>query len=235
MKAISNFKALLPSRSRIHSPRLNLSPEDAASSIQPHPNVAGFRHKPKPSMDEQEMANMKRQNEEHAARLLEERRRVLQHRSNSIGDSYIPPTRNDTPVVSDGSSHGNPAIVSTPPILGVGTGGYHEYTEPESNDPSSIIADSPTAVDFNVYDRAYEEELERIKRNGGKPGVYMTRHVNSTDRLRMGRETDGDGGKPMFKQNRFADLVAQTIKDSKTKAETQEEGNETDENMREGE
>lgn len=251
MKAISNFKALLPSRSRLNSPRLNLSPEDATTPTHPtHPPISRFRHKPKPSMDEQEMAALIAQNEEHAARLLEERNRVLQHRSNSHGGLYIVAPRgahkqqdsvaqdsNDNDAVDDDAKSPAP---TAPLILGIGTGGHNEFKpsgSPVDEPSSSIVADSPTVVDFNVYDRAYEQELQRIKRMGARPNVYMTRHVNSTERFkaqggmnvfehehdRQHQEADGGiaesakNNNNIFRANRFADLVAQTIKDNKTR------------------
>lgn len=282
MKAISNFKALLPSRSRLNSPRLNLSPSDAASPTQPHHHIPRFsRHKPKPSMDEQELADMKRINEEHAARLLEERKRVLQSRGNDpTGGPYhsapAPETTTTTttldqdepeptPFSSDGvgsggRNHGEPPGSQTaPPVLGVGTGGHDDFpsrrtTKTSSSSsssanepPPSVVADSPTAVDFNVYDRAYEEEIERIKKSGGRPSVYMTWHLGEKAKVREEEAVDvledrpsgdegaeegpsGNGnssrekGKGLFKPTRFADLVAQTIKDTKDKVQSAEGG-----------
>lgn len=242
MKAISNFKALLSSRSRLNSPRLNLSPEDANTPTQTHyPPISRSRHKPKPSMDEQEMAALKLQNEEHAARLLEERKRVLQYRSDTNGGPYITTAKEESEEAIEARAHGE-ALATTPPILGVGTGGHSKYHSGSSEEPPSVVADSPTAVDFNVYDRAYEEELQRIKRAGGRPGVYMTRHVNSTQRFRAeegmnvlenrhgedqsyqeGWGSTGQKAKGLSKPNRFADLVAQAIENSKAKIQGQDE------------
>lgn len=235
MRAISNFKALLSSRSRINSPRLNLSPSDAASPTQPY-HAPGFsRHKPKPSMDEQEFAELKRANEGHAARLLEERKRVLHARgSDPAGGPYRPVE--PLPTEERPRGHGEPpALWTAPPVLGVGTGGHLD--DPQ---PSEVVADSPTAVDFDVYDRAYGEEVERIKRSGGRPSVYMTWHLGDKERPRGEEAVDllegwhgqeearrgvsRDRVKEVLRTNRFADLVAQTIKD--TKERVQEGGGE---------
>lgn len=279
MKAISNFKALLPSRSRLNSPRmnsprLNLSPEDANTPTQSHhPPTARPRHKPKPSMDEQEMAAFKLQNEEHAARLLEERKRAFQYRGNNNnstggGAPRVAPATAPREefageaVVVDARVHGD-APSTTPLLLGIGTGGYSSHFNPgaasspnddeqQQEPPLAVVADSPTAVDFNVYDRAYEEELRRIQQAGGRPNVYMTRHVNSTERFRaqqgsigggggvnilederrrLGRHDDDNGGPGgVFQANnnnnnhRFADLVALAIKDGRAKTQAQGEG-----------
>lgn len=261
MKAISNFKALLPSRSRLNSPRLNLSPEDANTPTHPHhPPISRFRHKPKPSMDEQEFAVFKLQNEDYAARLLEERVRALQQRNNANGAPYVAPTEEGLAEAVEARAHGE--APATAPLLGIGTGGQSHFTPGASDETPSVVADSPTAVDFNVYDRAYEEELERIKRVAGRPNVYMTRHVNSTERFMAERgmnvvERHADGGEgiqggvgsPLAKAkgtsgpNRFANLVAQAILENKAKSQGQDEGTgeeqveggQADENMKEEE
>lgn len=290
MKAISNFKALLSSRSRLNSPRLNLSPSDAASPTQPHHPVRPLgRHKPKPSMDEQELAELKRANEAHAARLLEERMRVRQTRGSGSGEH--PPPHHGEPVprnitkgfeeekeVEEESAelartHGEPPeLHPPPPVLGIGTGiGHHPASDAGDDEPpSAVVADSPTAVDFNVYDAAYEAEIERIKRsdsgarrpNAARASVYLTWHLGDRARRKAeevrtrGEEARVRGGEALdllaeaatevgteignsveahkerakevlfnsTKSNRFADLVAQTIKDTKVKFEGTEEG-----------
>lgn len=189
-------------------------------------------------MDEQEFAELKRANEGHAARLLEERKRVLHARS---GDPSVGPYRHVVPTPEDAHpdeplpsameesprGHGEPpAQWTAPPVLGVGTG----VGEDAQLSGLGVVADSPTAVDFDVYDRAYEEEVERIKQSGGRPSVFMTWHLGDKERLRSEeavdvvegearRGTSRDRAKELFKKGRFADLVAQTIKDTKEKAQ----------------
>lgn len=87
--------------------------------------------------------------------------------------------------------------------------------------PAGTVADSPTAVDFNVYDKAYEEEVERIQRSGGDATMYQTWHLGDKQRDKLmkdnglvegkrtldeeqEKEKNSEGG--MFKQNKFADL-----------------------------
>lgn len=246
MRAISNFKALLSSRSRLNSPRLNLSPSDAASAATP---IIRPRHQPKPSMDEQELSDMKRQNEQHAVRLIKERMHVLKDRA--TGSLPLPTglkeKEHEEPDRSFSSEsrreYGEPPLQTAPPILGIGTGGVGDGPpEYAHSEPPSVVADSPTAVDFNVYDRAYEEEIERIKKSGGRPSVYMTWHLGEKERFRAaegedldllegrhgeeqtGEESGKDKLKRMFKTSRFADLVSQTIKDTKEKVVGEEHG-----------
>lgn len=254
MKAITNFKSLLRSRSRTNSPRTSLFPEDADPNNSTHV-PRWTRHKPKPSMDEQEFEALKRDNEEHATRLLEQRKQFLQSQGGNAGSFGQSAQTNDEPKREDstghppteeesGRTHGErhpEAASSAPALLGIGTGGRDNFASSSEGEPASV-ADSPTAVDFNVYDRAYGEEIERIKRAGGQPSVYMTWHLNSKDRFHEdggldvkeehgdgeagGRGGSGERGREkvqgVFKNNKFADLVSQTIRD--TRARSQEGG-----------
>lgn len=238
MRAIHNFKSLLRSRSRLNSPRLRLSPSDAISPTEPqhHRRRPYPGHKPKPSMDEQELADLKRANEQHAARLLEERLHVHKTRGkHPDGGPYRPDARTGSepspaPEGEGENEHsrtrGGPAVLQTaPPVLGIGPGGDDHL--PLHSEPASVVADSPAAVDFNVYDRAYAEEIERIRSGGSRPSLYMTRQLGEKDRLagENGLERDGNEGgegvrdkpKELLRPNRLADLVAQTIKDAREK------------------
>jgi [calcium/calmodulin-dependent protein kinase] kinase len=54
-------------------------------------------------------------------------------------------------------------------FLGIGTGGIDDFSaDPSELPPADVVSDSPTTVDFNVYDRAYEAEVERIKRTSSR-------------------------------------------------------------------
>lgn len=255
MRAISNFKSLLSSRSRQNSPRLTLSPMDAdpssSSSSYGFTPMWKTRQRPKkPSMDEQELAALKRDNEGHAARLLEERKRVLGHRGGG-DEATTTTTTTGRPGPAGSRDRAAPPSQqhSAPRLLGIGAGGQDDGDDDLarlSEEPLSMVADSPTAVEFNVYDRAYEEEVERIRRSGGRPSVYMTRHLGSNkDRFRADGDGDGDdldvreGGDEVAaaaaqKPNRFADLVAQTIRDTKAKELGEGEGEGEGEKVQEG-
>lgn len=254
MRAISNFKSLLSTRSRQNSPRLTLSPSDADPSNSNNDGQATrwTRHRPtKPSLDEQELAALKRDNEAHATRLLEERTRVLKQRGGADktgrhhrGWGGLEMHESPGGYDSDKNHHhhyhhpdGGAPQAAPPPVLGIGAGGADNYNNGEqqhdlSDEPAPIVVDSPTGVDFNVYDRAYEEEVERIKRSGeAGSNVYMTWHLDSKDRSRGdgGGEGEGegegdvdgnkDGDLQQQKPGRFADLVAQAIRDTRAKAQ----------------
>ncbi|KAK3997301.1 putative calcium/calmodulin-dependent protein kinase [Cladorrhinum sp. PSN332] len=133
-----------------------------------------------------------------------------------------------------------------PVVLGIGTGGLDTFSHPEQNEEEHIVADSPTAVDFNIYDRAFDAEIDRIKRSSSKRGNNKKGADEATTlyRTRLNREShgieDGDAGSGelwgLFAQRqrdsrgggggngRFADLVRVAMKQSESKEEkTQDE------------
>lgn len=68
-----------------------------------------------------------------------------------------------------------------PLFLGIGTGARDAFVTNEKT--PDIVSDSPTAVDFNVYDRAYEEAInERMKQNqSNNPVLYLTKHIKEKE------------------------------------------------------
>ncbi|OBS18180.1 hypothetical protein FPOA_09907 [Fusarium poae] len=79
-----------------------------------------------------------------------------------------------------------PDTQNTTPFLGIGTGTMDEFASNEAT--PDMVSDSPTAVDFNVYDRAYETAIERITSNPNvstrRPTVYLTKFVQDTENLK---------------------------------------------------
>lgn len=63
----------------------------------------------------------------------------------------------------------------------------------ESDEPVPIVSESPGAAEFDIYDTAYRQELERIQasltdRHAG-PKVYLTRRVEGRDEvLKLAKE-----------------------------------------------
>ncbi|KAL6910531.1 calcium/calmodulin dependent protein kinase C [Trichoderma evansii] len=68
-----------------------------------------------------------------------------------------------------------------PLYLGIGTGARDAFVTNEKT--PDVVSDSPTAVDFNVYDRAYEEAInERMKQNqSSNPVLYLTKHIKEKE------------------------------------------------------
>lgn len=111
--------------------------------------------------------------------LLAQRRRFLSRDRDSSGGSGSGGGVN-TP--ERGRAHD--ASDQEPLFLGIGTGARDDFAMDEAS--PNIVADSPTAVDFDVYDRAYEDAVrEQLKSTqGSKPTLYLTRLVRDKDNLR---------------------------------------------------
>lgn len=70
-----------------------------------------------------------------------------------------------------------------PLFLGIGTGSRDDFAMDDA--APNIVADSPTAVDFNVYDRAYENAVEeKLKNSSHRPTLYLTRFVKDKEHLK---------------------------------------------------
>lgn len=101
----------------------------------------------------------------------------------------------DTPPGEKGHAH-EPTDHS-PRLLGIGLGGRDEFNHEET--PADIVSDSPTGIDFNIYDTAFEAEIERIRAENRQRGpdpsagpsgaarppkktTYLTRFVNEKEK-----------------------------------------------------
>ncbi|EXF77338.1 hypothetical protein CFIO01_12630 [Colletotrichum fioriniae PJ7] len=138
--------------------------------------------------------------------LLSKRREFL--KKNSLADvtKTTPPERSE----------------SEPRILGIGIGSRDEFDKDEPS--AGAVAESPTNVDFNIYDKAYEAEVERITRKQTRQKtVYLTRFVKDREHYKeVANVVEGTSagvtpvGTPKADTNlaaskgRFADLCAAT-------------------------
>ncbi|KAK1245166.1 hypothetical protein MKX08_004795 [Trichoderma sp. CBMAI-0020] len=77
--------------------------------------------------------------------------------------------------------HAHDVSDQEPLFLGIGTGARDAFVTDEKT--PDVVSDSPTAVDFNVYDRAYEEAInERMKQNqSSNPVMYLTKHIKEKE------------------------------------------------------
>lgn len=71
--------------------------------------------------------------------------------------------------------HAHDPLDEEPLFLGIGSGGNDS-----DGSPQEAVAESPTAAEFNIYDKAYQEEVDRIRAaQGNSATVYLTRRVDS--------------------------------------------------------
>lgn len=79
--------------------------------------------------------------------------------------------------------HAHEVTHHEPRLLGIGLGARDEFTRTEP--PADIVSDSPTGIDFDIYDRAFEAEVERIRsseKRGTRRTTYLTRFVNEKEK-----------------------------------------------------
>ncbi len=156
MRAISKFKGLL------HKDSTPSSPSRPAQASRPQPQ---------PPAKEKE-AEVKVN--DHVAAVLRERAKFLATRSHQAS---LPPT-------ADEKGH---AHETEPLFLGIGTGSIDDLSAQttEAAPVADFVSDSPTAVDFNVYDRAFEAEVDRIKQSNTRRKdtgpLYHTKHLHEKE------------------------------------------------------
>lgn len=240
MKAISKFKSLLTPKGVItkpYEPNSSSLETDGAQQEQQEPKSSDSDStlvppgKPTESEPEKAMSAA-----EHAAHIIRQRELFLK-------DSGAAPNKS-----TGEKGHAHDPTDSDPPFLGIGTGGHDGFSSAEEA-PPDMVSDSPTAVDFNVYDRAFDAEVDKIKRSTSRKGsvkgrrgtgkMYHTKHLKDEkykddDLVNWAGEGDGAEGekktanesiKEKFKVfaprsgPKFADLVAGAVKDAKSKVE----------------
>jgi [calcium/calmodulin-dependent protein kinase] kinase len=94
----------------------------------------------------------------------------------------IPSTATSSaPTTPLGKGHAHDPLQDTL-FLNIGTG---EDSAPAAEDTNCIVSESPGAVDINVYETAYREEVDRIVKRreastpGRRPTLYLTRRVEN--------------------------------------------------------
>lgn len=86
------------------------------------------------------------------------------------------------PVEDSGEKgHAHDPLDEEPLFLGIGNGAEEMLDAP----PQEVVAESPSAAEFNVYDTAYQEEVDRIRAaQGHEAMVYLTRRVDDKKKYR---------------------------------------------------
>jgi calcium/calmodulin-dependent protein kinase kinase 2 len=79
-----------------------------------------------------------------------------------------------------GKGHAHDPLTDEPLHLNIGVGTDSE----DAGEEHSMLSDSPPATDFDVYEKAYQEELARIRtQQGHQATVYSTKRVDSSKAL----------------------------------------------------
>ncbi|KAK4135403.1 kinase-like protein [Trichocladium antarcticum] len=186
MKAISKFKGLLSPK-----PPTKPAPPSTTHPLAHHPTTTTTTTTTLPPTPPPEPATQpvappppsEQSTAEVTARILREREHFLRSRDPLSAHRRSPSTTIAT-AAADGPQ----------PLLGIGTGGLGGFGGAEDDDMAAahVVADSPTVVDFNVYDRAFEDALERIKVR--RAGSWKGRGVGGGGDGRRGGGGLEDGG-----------------------------------------
>jgi [calcium/calmodulin-dependent protein kinase] kinase len=177
MKAIQRFKSLI-SQSRVTTPHISHVPRLLAKGLL---SKGATAEQPRSSSSSQQAPQTAEPTEparqksvaEQAAELVEQRKAFLQSDSSFGGTGSEQEAR-------VGTQTSNSTEKQTL-LLGIGTGGRDEFstTEPSAH----TVSESPTGIDFDVYDRAFATEIKRIrsdhKRNPTK--TYLTKLVGDIE------------------------------------------------------
>jgi len=225
MRAIKKFKALLAPKDAApppHEPNPEIKHNEEVTA-QPLSNAA---EKVKENVAPEEESTA-----DHIAKILRERELFL--KSTRGGKLKLG-------MIAKPDSATSSAERSDTLLLGIGTGGIDSFGAESL--PFDVVSDSPTAVDFNIYDRAFREEVDRIKRSTSRKGSRGGGRVYHTKLNEKGSSSSGgsdetvvnSGGKlgnettprssistlaSQPKGPRLAELVAQAMTDVKSKAQ----------------
>ncbi|KAI0903755.1 kinase-like domain-containing protein [Ustulina deusta] len=170
LKAIRRFKGLI-SQSRATTPRTAHEPRLQATEIKVEPPTSWSSSNQNSEITEPIPTKSVA---EEAAELIEQRNayRQLGLPSRVIGSEQ---NVKEEPQIPD-STEKNTLF------LGIGTGGDDEFSTPEGL--TNTVAESPTGIDFDVYNRAFETEIRRIRsdRKKNRSWTYMTKLLGEKER-----------------------------------------------------
>ncbi|KAI1106890.1 Pkinase-domain-containing protein [Jackrogersella minutella] len=181
LKAIHKFKSLT-SKSRvatpeimtpeIMTPRTSRTLELPEKEVIPEPAEISTTSTAVPETPTQ--PTRQKSIAEEAAELIKQRRAFLAAQQHAATHPPMSPGAGE-------KGHAHDPTDKTPLFLGIGTGGHDDFAN--SGTPTDIVSDSPTGIEFDVYDRAFETEIKRIRsdKKKGRAKTYLTRLVGEQE------------------------------------------------------
>ncbi|KAI1412912.1 Pkinase-domain-containing protein [Hypoxylon sp. FL1857] len=182
LKAIHRFKSLT-AKSRVTTPvatpRTLRPPELIEKEVVPEDTEISTTSTIEPQTPAQPIRQ--KSIAEEAAELVKQRRAYLAAQQHAA--THPPASR-----VGE-RGHAHDLTDKAPLFLGIGTGGHDDFANSEP--PADVVSDSPTGIDFDVYDRAFETEIKRIRsdKKKGRAKTYLTRLVGEQE---IGKYTGDD-------------------------------------------
>ncbi|KAF2993093.1 hypothetical protein E8E13_000267 [Curvularia kusanoi] len=145
----------------------------------------------------------------------------MSHRPSATPSVTTPSTLHSGPSTPIGKGHAHDPLEDTL-FLNIGTG------EESASADTFFVSESPSNVDINVYEKAYEEEVQRIidqrKDQHRRPTLYLTRRVEDIKRIRdsdcvFDEGTAKDIGRGL--KGGFKEFVKKTKEDIEARGELQ--------------
>lgn len=100
---------------------------------------------------------------------------LISHHSDKADGSGVQASPQSESCLS-GRGQAHDPMDEEPPWLGIGAGDR----ESEGSPSSESIAESPTAAEFNIYEAAYQKEVELIREARGEGAkIYLTRRIEN--------------------------------------------------------
>ncbi|KOS19110.1 Calcium/calmodulin-dependent protein kinase kinase 2 [Escovopsis weberi] len=196
MKAIHKMKSLLARKHARNKPAPTPGPSNSSSSSS---SSAANLLAPSPLAPETAAAAAATAEEDEKARNREIAARFADQKRLMTATAGAKAARRQAPDAEASSS-----TTPEPRFLGIGIGintgaGIGAEGGGGGAAAAEVVSDSPTAVDFNVYDRAYEEAITRTGRpsQAGRPVVYMNKMVKEKEYFRsLDNLVDGGASVP---------------------------------------
>ena len=109
-------------------------------------------------------------------------------------------------------------------FLAVGPSGASSPTDPMSPDGVPIVSESPHAAEGNIYEAAYHDEVERIRRNSESATLYLTRRVKNTEKYRGDNNMRGADDKHHLRGTGWGKLLHMAKKTNKDHQQDEDTG-----------
>jgi [calcium/calmodulin-dependent protein kinase] kinase len=175
MIAINKFKGLI-SKSRVGTPQLNKTWKPKKLDLR---DVGGEKLGESTAVPNEETPPRSETRPRHKS-IAEEAADLIEARK-----AYLASTDHTTRQQSSSQGEGKQAPGPTgaePQFLGIGVGGRDDFST--VNSTADIVSDSPTGIDFDIYDRAFGAEVERIRsaESGSSKTTYLTRFVGEKEK-----------------------------------------------------
>ncbi|KAI1348619.1 kinase-like domain-containing protein [Xylaria sp. FL0043] len=177
LRAIRRFKGLI-SQSRATTPRIPHAPrlEEKETKVEPQASASYSEQSSETSQPVRQKSVA-----QEAAELIQQRKAFLKSGLKDLKSGLSLRPTGSGQKAKEEAHIPDPAEKGTL-FLGIGTGGDDEFSTSENM--TDIVAESPTGIDFDVYDRAFETEIKRIRsdRRKNRPRTYMTKMLGEKER-----------------------------------------------------